>query len=307
MEKIGSQPIWSYFDETRTARAVSNRRICTGEGHTVRSYFELAMKVAELQFLNRDHVMLFRGQADDHRSQKNGTTLNPTLFRPDRGEPLRPAILRARFERLKSAESKLVRLYRLAKFRGADRLARHRSIRWAILQHYGVCSTPLLDVTQSLRISATFAAERNRRGDAYLYVLGVPNRSGAVTASAETGLQIICLSSACPPEAVRPHMQEGFLLGEYPEVVEYDHDARSAYATMDFSRRLVAKFRLKLDRFWTTATFRPASWDAIYPRKVRDPLLPITDRIRREIESDVAEPSAFDAGLGSKRVQRARS
>ena len=287
MEKIGSQPIWSYFDDAKRARAVSNRRICTGEGHPVRSYFELAMKVAELQFLNRDHVMLFRGQADDHRSPKHGTTLNPTLFRADGAEPLHPATLRARFERLRSAESKLVRLYRYAKFRGADRLARHRSIRWAILQHYGVCRTPLLDVTQSLRISATFAADRNRAGTAYLHVLGVPNRSGAVTASAESGLEIICLSSACPPEAVRPHMQEGFLLGEYPEVADYDEDARSSYATMDFSRRLVAKFQLKLDRFWTSASFPPASAEAIYPKKFRDPLLVITDRIRRDLGAEI--------------------
>ncbi len=83
-------------------------------------------------------------------------------------------------------------------------------------------------------------------------------------------------------------MQEGFLLGEYPEVAEYDSDSRSSYATMDFSRRLVAKFRLKLDRFWTNASFPPASSEAIYPRKFRDPLLPITDRIRRELDAENA-------------------
>jgi hypothetical protein len=294
MEKIGSQPIWSYFDEADKARRVSNRRICTGAGHTVRSYFELAMKVAELQFLNRDHVMLFRGQTEDRRSPKGGSTLSPTLFRLLGTAAANRTIVQARFERLRAAESRLIRLYRQAKFRGADRLARHRSIRWAILQHYGVCRTPLLDVTQSLRISATFAAEKNRRGNAFVYVLGVPNRSGAVTASAESGLEIICLSSACPPEAVRPHMQEGFLLGEYPEVAEYDGDSGSSYSTMDFSRRLVAKFRLKLDRFWTSASFPPASSEAIYPGKYHDPLLLITDRIKREVGPDAGSPAPSD-------------
>ena len=45
-------------------------------------------------------------------------------------------------------------------------------------------------------------------------MLGVPNLSGAITASAEAGLQIVRLSSVCPPSAVRPHIQEGYLLGD---------------------------------------------------------------------------------------------
>ena len=57
---------------------------------------------------------------------------------------------------------------------------------------------------------------------AFLFVIGVPNLSGAITASAEAGLQIIRLSSVCPPTALRPHIQEGYLLGEYPDMVNYD-------------------------------------------------------------------------------------
>ena len=213
--------------------------------------------------------------------------LNPALFRLSGKRLLNQKSLQSRFERLNSAETHLVRLYRDAKFRGIDRLARHRTIRWAILQHYEVCRTPLLDVTQSLRIAASFAAGENTSEDAYLYVLGVPNRSGAVTASSESGLQIICLSSACPPEAVRPHMQEGFLLGEYPEVADYDHNSRYSYHEMDFGRRLVAKFKLKLESFWHNKNFPPASVESIYPKGHRDPLLLITDQIRREIGPEV--------------------
>ena len=287
MEKIGTQQIWSYFDGAEKSRPVSNRKIRAGEGHPVSTFFELAMKVAELQFLNRDHVLLFRGQTNDHRSSKGDTVLNPTLFRLSGKRLPNQKILQARFERLNAAEAHLVRLYRDAKFRGIDRLARHRTIRWAILQHYDVCRTPLLDVTQSLRISASFAAGKNGSGDAYLYVLGVPNRSGAVTASSESGLQIICLSSACPPEAVRPHMQEGFLLGEYPEVADYDQNSRYSYHEMDFGRRLVAKFRLKLEDFWHSKNFPPASVESLYPEEYRDPLLLITHQIKSEIGPEV--------------------
>ena len=287
MEKIGAQQIWSYFDGVAKSRPVSNQKIRAGEGHPVFTFFELAMKVAELQFLNRDHVLLFRGQTIDHRSSEGNTMLNPTLFRLSGERLLNAKTLQARFERLNAAEAHLVRLYREAKFRGIDRLARHRTIRWAILQHYDVCRTPLLDVTQSLRISASFAAGKNGSGDAYLYVLGVPNRSGAVTASSEAGLQIICLSSACPPEAVRPHMQEGYLLGEYPEVADYDQNSRYSYHEMDFSRRLVAKFKLKLKEFWHSKNFPPASVESIYPKELRDPLLLMTHQIKKEIGPEV--------------------
>ena len=287
MERIGTQQIWSYFDGAKRSRPVSNNKIRAGEGHTVSTYFELAMKVAELQFLNRDHVLLFRGQTHDYRSPKNGTTLNPTLFRLSGKRPSNQKILQARLERLSSAEAHLVRLYRDAKVRGIDRLARHRTIRWAILQHYDVCRTPLLDVTQSLRISASFAAGKNGSGNAYLYALGVPNRSGAITASSESGLQIVCLSSACPPEAVRPHMQEGFLLGEYPEIADYDQNSRYSYQQMDFGRRLIAKFKLKLENFWHSKNFPPASVESIYPKEYRDPLLMMTDKIKSEIGPEV--------------------
>jgi hypothetical protein len=80
---------------------------------------------------------------------------------------------------------------------------------WAILQHYEVCDTPLLDVTNSLRVAASFATNNPAAEGPVLYVLGVPSLSGSITASSEQGLQIIRLSSICPPEARRPYFQEG--------------------------------------------------------------------------------------------------
>ena len=65
MEKIGNQRIWSYFDGTPKARPAANLAIRGGTGHDVKTYFELATKVAELQFRNREHVLLFRGQPAD--------------------------------------------------------------------------------------------------------------------------------------------------------------------------------------------------------------------------------------------------
>ena len=283
MEKIGTQRIWSYFDHVADPRPVANPKIRGGDGHQVNTYFELAKKVAELQFLNRDHVLLFRGQDKDYRSTKGNSTLKASLFRPSGSKVPGPKTLDQRFKLLRSAENGLVERYAQGNFRGRDRLKRYRVLRWAILQHYEVCRTPLLDVTQSLRIAATFSTIKNTSGEAYLFVFGVPNLSGAVTASSEAGLQIIRLSSACPPDAVRPHLQEGYLLGEYPEISDYEQHSRYSYYEMDFGRRLVAKFRFTPPELWHSENFPPASEEALYPKDHRDRVLALTQDLRRSL------------------------
>lgn len=158
METIGKQKIWSFLDRSQECKVTTNTRVREGGGHKVSSFLELARKIAELQFLNRDHVLLFRGQGGDHRNVKGNTSVKPTLFRPGgKGNPDR-ATLEKRFEILARAERALVGRYQSAGFRGLDRIKRHHVLRWSILQHYEVCATPLLDVTHSIRIAASFAS-----------------------------------------------------------------------------------------------------------------------------------------------------
>lgn len=280
MEKIGNQKIWSYFDDAPQSRATSNHKIRGGEGHLVKSYPELAKKLAELQFLNRDHVLLFRGQSTDYRTSKGNSMLKAGAFRLESGKVPKERILRERFSRLRDAEVALVRLYVEAGLLGAARIRRHRTLRWAILQHYEVCPTPLLDVTQSLRIAASFATHENKSNRAFVFVLGVPNLSGAITSSSEAGLQIVRLSSACPPEAVRPHLQEGYLLGEYPEIADVDQNNHYSFYEMDFGRRLIAKFSFDPNRFWTNPNFPRATDKALYARQQSDKLLQIAEAIK---------------------------
>ena len=251
MERIGGQRIWAYFDEESSLRPASNRAIRAGAGHRVSTFFSLAMKVAELQFLNRDHVLLFRGQPEDYLTTKKNSMLKAKLFRLEGKKVPTPKILENRFAVLRAAENELVERYTAEKLLSFDRLKRHRILRWAILQHYEVCPTPLLDVTHSLRIAASFASHGNETNNAFVFAFGVPNLSGAVTASSEAGLQMIRLSSACPPAAVRPHIQEGYLLGEYPEITDFRQTAHYSYYEMDFGRRLVAKFCFNPKTFWS--------------------------------------------------------
>lgn len=288
MELIGSQKIWSYFEDQDASAPASNQAIRAGKGHRVETYFELAKKVAELQFRNREHVLVFRGQAKDYLTTTScvpRSLIKASIFRLEGRSIPSETVLEERFRKLRRAEGELLAEYASANLIGSDQLKRQRILRWAILQHYEVCSTPLLDVTHSLRIAASFATHDNDSDQAFLLILGVPNLSGAVTASSEAGLQIIRLSSACPPDAIRPHIQEGFLLGEYPEVSDFGVNSAYRYSEMDFGRRLVAKFRFNPKTFWKNENYPPASDKALYPAEHRDPLLEIANSIRSKLNA----------------------
>ena len=270
-----------------TKSGVSNcTKIRKSEAYPVSDYMDLARKIAELQFLNREHVLLFRGQKQDHRNAKGNTTLKPSVFRTVNGRNPNPDELQHRFNLLGECERMLTEEYQNQK-QGRDRLKRQPILRWSILQHYEICRTPLLDVTHSLRIAASFASdtEAATRQEAFIFVLGIPNLSGAITASAEAGLQIVRLSSVCPPAAVRPHIQEGYLLGEYPEMTGYDQKRHYAHFEIDFGRRLVAKFKFNPHSFWKIGGFPRIKHAALYPDHI-DPIFQLTRKIKNRLNGN---------------------
>ena len=284
METIGTQELWTFLAGRSEATQAKSLNIRKGLGYKVNSFLELANKVAELQFRNRDHVLLFRGQAGDYRNNKGNSTLKPALFRPfKKGNPNSSTLIK-RFETLRKAEQYLARRYEQAGFLGIERLKRQRIMRWAILQHYEVCPTPLLDITASLRIAASFAS-LDHKDEAFLFVIGVPNLSGAITASAEAGLQIVRLSSVCPPKAIRPHLQEGYLLGEYPELTDFVQKQEYFHYEIDFGRRLVAKFRFAPRAFWKDDTFQMVSKEALYPLPAGDPFFKFALKVKQNINN----------------------
>lgn len=283
VETIGESEIWSFLDGKSHALRLTCSQIRRDAGHRVRSYLELATKVAELNFRNREHVLMFRGQSGDYRNRSKNTTIKPSLFRPRAGSAANPnqGTLQARFAKLLQAERRLVTGYVGKGFLGRERLMRHRILRWSIIQHYEICRTPLLDVSQSLRVAASFASMSNAK-EAYIYVLGIPNVSGGVTASAEANIQAIKLASVCPPIAVRPHVQEGYLLGEYPEMANFEQKQMYGHYEIDFGRRLVAKFRFAPKTFWKSDDFPRVTENALYPN-ASDPLYTLAQRIRNAI------------------------
>lgn len=281
MQTIGTETLYSFLEGSTEPESAKCTAIRKGAGHHVDSYLELARKIAHLQYMNRNHVLLFRGQSRDHRNLQNNTTLKPSLLRSKRGERKNPDAdtLRARFDLLARAERELVALCTSEGIAADTRMRRQRILRWAILQHYEICDTPLLDVTHSLRIAASFAAQGDD-DEAFLFVLGVPNLAGAITASAEAELQIVRLASVCPPAALRPHVQEGYLLGEYPEMPDYGQKEHYAHYEIDFGRRLVAKFRFNPRQFEADPSFPMIAPNAIYPLSADDPLCRVAAAIK---------------------------
>jgi hypothetical protein len=250
----------------------------------------VARKIAELQFRNPEFVLLFRGQAKDYPTTKAQSSIKPSIFRSIEDRIAAPGFdeILARYNILVRAENELLRVWKAQKLGNLRRLQRHRVLRWTILQHYDVCGTPLLDVTHSLRISASFATKdaiKSGLREAFVMVLAIPQLSGAVTVTAEAELQAIRLSSICPPEAARPHLQEGYLLGEYPDLADPDQKSRVPHYEVDFGRRLLAKFRLHPQKFWENdAAFPQIKEEALLPQvndPVEDALAPLRAQFRR--------------------------
>jgi hypothetical protein len=277
METIGQQKLWTFnvSGKIELMDAVTVRKEAALH---VFGFQDLALRVCELQFRNRDFVLLFRGQKSDYKNKAAETTIRPTLLRPSGpdGNPS-PETIEKRFEELQAREQALLDAYpgTFPDKEDERRLRRERILRWSILQHYEVCATPLLDVTNSLQIAASFASV-DVPEEAYVFVLGLPNLSGAITASVEAGIQIVRLASVCPPRAVRPHIQQGYLLGEYPEMTTAGQWELYDDYEMDFSRRLVAKFKISPRTFWNDSQYFPqVPKAALYPDK--DPLIAVAN------------------------------
>lgn len=258
------------------------RDIREDNGYLVNSYSELVERIAELSFKNPEFVLFFRGQKGDYRDDFNRTTLYPTIFRGDNYNYW--DVFRNRFQQLKEAEKLLVRFYQNP-LEGVKELRTYEILRWAVIQHYDVCFTPLLDITHSLRVACSFAHCENNNDEVFLYVLGMPQISGSVTASSEQGLQIIRLLSICPPNAKRPHYQEGFLVGEFP-TIGYLEKAEYSREEMDFGRRLICKFRLSKNELFWSSEFPAIPDHYLYPND-GDELLIIANQIKNQLQPQI--------------------
>ncbi len=209
----------------------------------VSTFRPLVEHVARVAYANRDELLFFRGQGKDYQSRTGGTTLYPSIYR---GDIVPTRELRHRFDLLDQAARLLVDRFKTAKVEGHTELRHKRYIQWSILQHYEVAATPFLDLTQSLRVACSFAQLRSTDPTCHVYVLGLPYMTNRLTINSEHDVVNIRLLSICPPAALRPYFQEGYLAGTADVTTDFDSKTE-----LDFRNRLIAKFAIPRARsFW---------------------------------------------------------
>jgi hypothetical protein len=244
------------------------------KGFPVKSFRDLMHYVAELGSCNTHFNLFFRGQNADYTDKYDKTKLYPSIFRPPR-ERLSPAVLETRFKRLGA----LIETLRINQFNLelSSSLGVFDAYWLSILQHYGVCHTPFLDLTQSLRVAATFALldteTHNLRESGYLYVFGMPHLHGSISFFADDRMTIVKLQNVCPPKALRPHFQEGYLVGRWPGTTFKEKGD-------NFAHRLVGKYWLD--------NIKTSFFDKEFPPMPQEALLPEPDPFMDQI-NDLAK------------------
>lgn len=181
----------------------------------------------------------------------------------------------------------LIELLAKNKIEGANAIQRKKLIQWSLLQQYEVTDTPLLDVTQSLRVACSFAQLANTEKSAFIYVFGLPYYSNRISVNSEHDLINIRLLSICPPQALRPYFQEGYLVGTDDITNEYTNKGE-----LDLNNRLIAKFEIpNNERFWGK-DFNKIPESALYPKG--DKIEKICKEIGQDLIIDVAPANIGD-------------
>lgn len=258
----------------------------------IANYRDLVEHVARLSYANRDHLLFFRGQDKDYQSKADGSTLYPAIYR---GDSLPHAELEVRFRQLEVAERVLSKLFEEQRIEGARDVVRKRYIRWSILQHYEVVPTPLLDVTQSLRVACSFAQLASTDPTCYVYVLGFPYPTNRISINSEEDVVNIRLLSICPPSALRPYFQEGYMAGTPDVGTNFETKTE-----LDFRNRLIAKFAMpRAQRFWN-AGFEATPKTALYPPGDE------VEVLCHEVVAQLQAERAGEGGMGELLVEWAK-
>ena len=228
----------------------------------VETYDELVRNVAQIHHRNRNFTLFYRGQFSDHK-EVGKTVIMPSIYRKKAEETKLP--LKENFKILAEYSAALIEKLneREKRLAGTTMLNKYPEIAWSILQHYEVCSTPLLDLSHSLHVACSFAFDRNKEKTGIIYVLGMPYATDAIGYNSYEELVNIRLLSVCPPQAHRPFFQEGYLAGPFPN---YKLDVPSRIKQFDFGRRLIAKFEIPIDKKFWGAGFTKIPNEKLYPK-----------------------------------------
>jgi uncharacterized protein YutE (UPF0331/DUF86 family) len=243
----------------------------------VSTFRELMGHVARLSYLNKDYLLFFRGQGRDYKNKAGASTIYPSIYRGDR---LSKNEIRLRFDILSSASRRLCDAFEKLQIEGYQDVKRRKYIQWSILQHYEVCPTTLLDLTHSLRVACSFSFLKSSDKDCYVFVFGLPYITNRISINSEHDMVNIRLLSICPPDALRPYYQEGYLAGTDEITSEY-----TTKDELDFNNRLISKFRLRAGLMFWDKGFEAIPKEALYPSG--DRIEEICKQLRGELGTEV--------------------
>jgi hypothetical protein len=267
----------TFLSDSSTSVVTDRRRLTKDSGHLVSSYQDLMAKVMELAFYNENQVFLFKGRALGARSESDSLALKPSLFHPLKDRLATSRLVR-RMLALSDAELKFFDLYKQAGLPGREELARTKLKRWALLEHFKVCRTPLLEVSHSLRV-ATSLATQTANSTGMVYVLGVPCLDGGTTFVRSGELQMLSMASIYPPPNHDVMAAHGYMLSEFSNISSFDVARFASDFDSNFSNRVVGKFKLTSD-FWLNAS--PAYTPLEFPRNEG-----VLEQIAREVKATV--------------------
>jgi len=270
--KLIEHHLWSHLSFENNL-IHSNKEIRTSEAKSVNSYSDLVKHVAQVAFYNPGLTLFYRGQSGDYRDKKNNSSLFPSIYRPDRGAKTLPKrTIERRFKAMNYACELMRKRYSSI---GRNKLNRFHEIIWAILQHYEVCATPLLDLSSSLQVAASFASH-SEGDEGYVFILGVPHTNGSISYFTDYEMLNIKLQGICPPSAMRPYFQEGYLAATFPV-----REGERRLVNHNFSRRLIAKFKFKKEHFWDEH-FAKVPKEVLFPED--DEVLELCQTIQHELQ-----------------------
>lgn len=227
------------------------------KGFKVNNYSTLLRCVAELGYLNPQFNILFRGQVQDHKNKKYGSTIYPSIFY-DEFKEMRKELFKNLDEKQKTLESNKKRIS-LHKENIPSRKAilSYPEFYYSLLEHYEFNKTQLINLTQSLRVAATFALHKGTSG--YVFAFGIPHPYGSISHFIDQDMVLVKLQNVCPPDAKRPHYQEGYLVGNFPFM-------RNRRSGDNLARRLIGKYQLdNLDGNFWDSHFERVHEKVLYP------------------------------------------
>lgn len=264
--KMGKKKEWNRFGGTVS-------KVRSSEGYKIENFRDLIDQVALVTLNNTNYEMYYRGQTNDYLNnqsefysdRKKKSNVFPSICRPERKEDgtykysIRKKIVSNRYKEL----------FEFIDFANKETKRKIPDETYmALIQHYEIMPTPFIDITQSLRVAATFALRKSQRG--YIYVFGLPFPNQSISYFIDMGILLLKLQNVVSVQALRPRYQEGYLVGNFPfSYSKSEHD--------DLANRMVAKFIIDN----TNNNF----WDEHFLPMPDDVLFPKNDSLEKELKS----------------------